>query len=182
MSVFLETERLVLKKTEQCHFTEIFKLRSDPEVMKYSEYAKPQSQEEVQILLDKIIAHQDKYGFSLFSAFEKSSGDFVGQVGLFHVGFSNDQSEIEFAGRSHLKYWRKGYGTEAAIAIIKWGFNNLDIDKMVAFADPNNVASHHILNKCGMINLGIQNCYYGSLVKYELSKTDLSALISHLTK
>lgn len=182
MTVFLETERLVLKKTEQCHFSAIFKLRSDPEVMKYSQDAKPQTQEEVQALLDKIIAHQEKYGYSMFSAFEKSSGDFIGQVGLFHVGFADEQPEIEFAGRSHLKYWRQGYGSEAAIVLIKWGFDHLSLNKIVAFADPNNIASHHILNKCGMTNLGIQNCYYGNLVKYELSKTNFNTLMPPLAK
>jgi len=47
-------------------------------------------------------------------------------------------------------YWGKGYATEIAKAIIKWGFDNLDIDKIVAIAVPENKASIRVMEKVGM--------------------------------
>jgi GrpB-like predicted nucleotidyltransferase (UPF0157 family)/GTPase SAR1 family protein len=125
------------------------------------------------------LSYQDKHGHSMCSVFEKESGAFIGQAGLFHIGFFDKQPEIEIGYRLYKKYWGKGYGTEVAKALINWGFKHLPVSKIVAFVHPDNTASQQILKKSGMINLGIQNCYYGNLVKYEIYKDDSIELIPY---
>ena len=76
----------------------------------------------------------EKYGMDFFSVFEKKTGAFVGQAGLFHLHFDVNQPEIDLAYRLHKKYWNKGYATELAKALINYGFNTLSLSKIVAFA------------------------------------------------
>lgn len=166
MSIFLETKRLVLKLTEQSDKDNLFKLRMDPDVMKDR---KVQTKEEILTLLDKIILHHQKYGLGFYSVFEKESGDFVGQAGLFYIGFDENETEIEVGYRLHKKFWGKGYATELAKTLLQWGFENLEVNKLVAFTHPDNTASQHVLQKCGMISIGPVSCFYGPAVpKYEI--------------
>ena len=167
MSVFLETERLILKPTKQSDFDDLLALRSDPDVMKYTEQG-VQTKEDIQDFLDITIPYQKKYGHDICSVFEKSSGIFVGQAGLFCAS-ENKHSDIEIGFSLHKKYWGRGYGTELVKALIQWGFENLLVAKLVAFTDPENIASHRILQKCGMTYVGIKQ---GNLAKYEIYKNN----------
>jgi RimJ/RimL family protein N-acetyltransferase len=166
MAIFLETERLILKPAVQSDLNDLFALRSDPDVMKYSEKG-VQTREEVQTFLDTTIPYQKRYGYDICSVFEKCSGDFVGQAGLFCTENIAEQSEVEIGYSLHKKYWGRGYGTELVRALIQWGFKHLPAKKLVAFTDSENIASHRILQKCGMFNVGGKQ---GNLTKYEIYK------------
>jgi RimJ/RimL family protein N-acetyltransferase len=146
----------------------------DPEVMKYAGNGKLRTKEEVQRVLNEILSYQEKHEYSMCAVFEKESGMFIGQAGLFHIGFYEEQPEIELVYRLHKKFWGKGYG-----ALIQWGFDHLSVTKLVAFVDSDNIASHRILQRCRMINMGIVNCYYGELVKYEIYKNDSIELVPY---
>ena len=175
---FLETKRLILKPTEQADFENLLALRSDPDVMKYAEKG-VQTEEDIQKFLEITIPYQKKYGYDLCSVFEKSSGDFVGQGGLFRTANTDDPSDIEIGFSLHKKYWGKGYATELVKALIQWGFKYLPVKKLVAFTEPENVASNRVLQKCGMINVGIAN---DGLAKYEIYKNDSIELVPHQTE
>lgn len=181
MTVFLETERLILKKTGLFDFDYLFALQAEPDVMEYTGHGKPQVKEEAQKVLESILSYREKHGYSMCSVFEKEDSAFIGQAGLFHIGFLEEQLEIELSYRLHKKFWGKGYGTEISKALIQWGFDHLPITKLVALVHPDNIASHRILQKCGMINLGIVNSYYGELVKYEIYKDDSIELAPYNT-
>lgn len=170
MTVFLETERLILKKTEQSDFDNLFALRSDPEVMKYAEQGM-QTKEDIQKFLDITVPSQKKYGFDICVVSEKNSGAFVGQAGLFRTA-SDDQAEIEIGFSLHKKYWGNGYGTELVKALIQWCFDHLPVRKLVAYTDPKNTASHRVLLKCGMMNVGTD----GNLLKFEIYKDDSAGI------
>jgi ribosomal-protein-alanine N-acetyltransferase len=50
----------------------------------------------------------------------------------------------------HPDYWGKGYATEAAQAIVNFGFKHLKMHRIWATCDVKNKASEKILKKCGM--------------------------------
>lgn len=47
-------------------------------------------------------------------------------------------------------FWGKGYGTETANALLRFGFQQLDLHRIYATCDPSNNASAHVLEKIGM--------------------------------
>ena len=156
MTIILETKRLVLKPLNPSHLDDLFALRSDPEVMKYiGESGSIQTREEVENFIQCGTGYYEKYGLDFFSVFEKETGEFVGQAGLFHVGFNVNQSDIELAYRLHTKYWNRGYATELAKALIDYGFYKLSLPKIIAAVRPENERSRKVMEKAGMSYIGI---------------------------
>ncbi len=100
MNIFLETERLILRLPVWSDLDNLIRLRSDPEVMKYLG-GFPHTQAQVERFLRIAIPYQEKYGFGFCSFFEKATGEFIGQAGLFHKGFYDEQPDIELAYLIH---------------------------------------------------------------------------------
>ena len=156
MNNFLETKRLILKPIDPSHLDDLFALRSDPDVMKYiGESGATQTREEVENFIQCGTGYYEEYGLDFFSVYEKETGAFVGQAGLFHVGFDVKQSDIELAYRLHTKYWNKGYATELAKTLIEYGFNKLSLPKIIAAVRPENERSRRVMEKAGMSYIGI---------------------------
>src|SRR5688572_134453 len=120
MSNFLETKRLILKTIDPSQLDDLFSLRSDPDVMKYIGNGSIQTREEVEHFIKCGAGYFEKYGLDFFSVYAKETGEFVGQAGLFHVGFNVKQPDIELAYRLHSQYWNQGYATELAKALIDY--------------------------------------------------------------
>ncbi len=173
MEIFLETERLILRLPTWSDLDNLIRLRSDPEVMKYIGDGNPHTKAKVEHFLSIAIPYQEKYGFGFCLVFEKETGEFIGQAGIFHKGFYDAQPDIELAYRLHKKYWGHGYATELAKALVHWVFENLKFDKIVAAAEPENVASQNVLLKSGFLFLGKQKWWDSrELFYYEIYKND----------
>lgn len=180
MNIFLETERLILRLPTRSDLENLLALRSDPDVMKYIGDGSTHTQAQVERFLNIAIPYQEKYGFGFCCVFEKETDAFVGQAGLFHKGFDDEQPDIELAYRLHKKYWGRGYATELAKALIHWAFENLKFEKIVAAAEPENIASQKVLLKSGFLFLGKQKWRNETeLFYYEIYKNDAIALSAH---
>lgn len=169
---FLKTTRLVLKAPQLSDLDNFIALRSDPDVMKYvGEPAMP-TREDVKKFLEISMQYQKKYGFGFCSVFEKNSGHFIGQAGLFHLNFLDKPPEIQIAYGFHKKFWEKGYATELVRALIQWGFEHLTVKKLVALTHPENRRSSQVLEKAGMRYTGKIKYDDNEVLCYEIHKND----------
>ena len=146
---FLETKRLGLKPVSMDDFEAIAALRADPEVMRYLGDGTTWPKEKVRDWIQAAEGYFEKYGLDFFSVFEKSTGAFIGQAGLFHLQFKTEQTLIELAYRFHQSAWGKGYATEAPQALIAYGFEELNLPKIVVMHHPDNLASKCVIEKLG---------------------------------
>ncbi|MBP9777840.1 MAG: GNAT family N-acetyltransferase [Rickettsiaceae bacterium] len=179
-SVFLETERLILKTPKLTDLHNLTVLRSDYKVMQNTGYGVTQTNEEVKEYLNFAINYEEKHGMGFFLVFEKESGDFVGEAGLFHLLFDDTQSEIEVAYHLHKKFWSKGYATELTRTLVKWGFQHLSINRLVASTYPDNIASQKALKKSGFDFRGKKDLADGKeLYWYEIYKNDSIELVPY---
>ncbi|MBA2653937.1 MAG: GNAT family N-acetyltransferase [Gammaproteobacteria bacterium] len=159
MSIFLETERLIINTPVLEDFENLFALQSDAEVMQYIGQG-VRTRIEVMTGLEKAIAHQEKHGFSLGCVFEKVSGKFVGRAGLIFLAFNEGQPDIEVGYALTKAAWRQGYATELAKSLIDWGFHHLSVEKLVAVINPENDRSRTVLEKVNMKYVG--RAHYGN--------------------
>ena len=155
--IILATKRLVLQVPQSSDLDRLIALRTDPEVMSCLGgfghafgTGMIQDIDEIEYQLSLTQNYFDRYGLGFFCAFEKATGAFIGQAGLFHWGFNTTQPKIELAYRLHKKYWGQGYATELAIALIDWGLNTHKLPKIIAPVHPGNTRSIHVLEKAGM--------------------------------
>jgi RimJ/RimL family protein N-acetyltransferase len=117
--------------------------------------------------LERQIAHFAEHGFGMWAVDLAASGETVGAAGLQHL---EGGPEVEVGYRFLRSHWGNGYATESARVSIAYGFDELDLDRIVAVALEANVASRRVLEKCGLHEIGMTHVYGLEHVKYEIRR------------
>ncbi len=151
MDVFLETERVVLRRFTEADADDLVALNSDPEVMRYLTGGPPTPRDVIEREILPAYLHYyergDRYGY--WAAIEKATGDFLGWF-HFRPGEGAGPGEVELGYRLRRAAWGKGYGTEVSRALIRKGFAKLDVQRVVASTYEYNVGSRRVMEKAGM--------------------------------
>ena len=102
-------------------------------------------------LAEKISTRLDDQGWGFWAAELKNTAQFMGFVGLNNPTYSLPVSPcMEIGWRLARPYWGLGYATEAARAALQFGFNQLNVDKIYAFASVANTRSINVMLRLGM--------------------------------
>lgn len=151
MKIYLETERLILREFTDADVDNLVELDADPEVTRYINGGKPTAREYiVETVMPKILSYYQKGGnLGIWAVQKKDDPTFMGWF-LLRPNLK-DTSEIELGYRFKRKYWGQGFATEGSVALVKKGFEELDIDVIMAAADPANGASRRVMEKVGLI-------------------------------
>lgn len=151
MNVYLETERLLLKRLTPEDVDVFAELNGDPDVMRFLNGGKPIPRAEVENrVLPSYLAYYERYEeFGYWAAIEKSTGDFVGWFAL-HPPLGHDPADAELGYRLRRSSWGKGYATEGSRALIHKGFSELGVQQVRADTMVVNTASRRILEKVGV--------------------------------
>jgi RimJ/RimL family protein N-acetyltransferase len=167
VSTRLETARLVIRTFEPRDAELWLALISDPEVTRFLPSPRPDPTMELfQRVITERLAMERERGHAMWAVDDKTTGTFVGQIGLRPV----DQGagpEIDLAYHYTRASWNKGYGTEAAIAVLGHGLGPVGLDTIMAVVVPENVGSWRLMEKAGMRYVGLVD-YFGmqGLKKY----------------
>jgi RimJ/RimL family protein N-acetyltransferase len=154
MQVFLETERLVLRRFTEADVDNLFDLDGDPEVMRFLTGGKPTPREVIRNeTLPRILHYYERFaGLGFWAAIEKSTGDFMGWF-EFRTPEGGGPDEVELGYRLRESAWGKGYATEGARALIRKGFTELGVRRVVAQAMAVNTASRRVMEKVGLTHV-----------------------------
>ena len=165
MATILETERLLLRHQVIEDLDDLWALYCDPEITKYIPDA-PRSREEAQEELEwHMHGHPKHPEFGLWATIHKETGKFIGRCGLLPWTI-DDVNEVEVAYTIARNYWGQGLGSEAAQAILKYGFEKLHLSRMVCLIDPENKASQKVAEKMGMAWEKTVNGYEGDHIPF----------------
>jgi len=145
----LETERLILRRLTPDDLDALFALYRDPEVRKYFPEGTLTYQETKEELEWIINVYYGQYGFGLWATIHKETGEFIGRCGLLPWTIEQ-RPEVEVAYLLAKAYWGQGLGTEAAQAIVQYGFEQLHLSRLICLIDPANHASRRVAEKIGM--------------------------------
>ena len=151
MQVFLETERLVLRRFTGADVDYLFDLDSDPEVMRFLTGGKPTPREVIRDeTLPRILHYYERFaGFGFWAAIERSTGDFLGWF-EFRPQEGSGTDEAELGYRLRRSAWGRGYATEGSRALIRKGFSELGVRRVVAETMAVNIASRRVMEKAGL--------------------------------
>jgi RimJ/RimL family protein N-acetyltransferase len=151
MQIFLETERLVLRRFTEANVDNLFDLDSDPEVMRFLTGGKPTPREVIRNeTLPRILHYYERFaGFGFWAAIEKSTGEFLGWF-EFRPPEGGGPDEVELGFRLRRSAWGKGYATEGSRALIRKGFTELGVRRVVAQTMAVNTASRRVMEKAGL--------------------------------
>ncbi|MCP5074121.1 MAG: GNAT family N-acetyltransferase, partial [Rhodobacteraceae bacterium] len=71
-----------------------------------------------------------------------------------------------------------GFATETCRRLLKFGFEKTTLDVIMATADPDNHASHHVLEKSGLRSEGLRYAYACQCSSFQISRKDWLARLS----
>ncbi|MES2849761.1 MAG: GNAT family N-acetyltransferase [Bacteroidota bacterium] len=149
MKIILETERLFLRQFTEADAVLVRQLSAAPGVLQYIPEPVPASDEEAKDVIINIILPQYKNGLGRWATHVKDTNEFIGWCGLKLV-----KEDIDLGYRFLPSAWGKGYATEAAKATLQYGHQNLKLEKVIAHAHIDNIASQKVLEKIGMQFVG----------------------------
>ena len=99
----------------------------------------------------------------VFAIILKEKNEFIGEISL-HMDNQKDLAQLGYwVGEP---FWGKGIATEAAGAVLKFGFEKLGLDKIFATCHTENAASGKVLLNNGMADSGIN----GNVIQYIMTK------------
>ena len=143
------TERLILRGWRESDLGPWAAMNADPEVRRYLGPLLTPAQAEAWVL--NFQDDLDRRGFGFWALEVRASGDFVGFTGL---SILDDEmpvdGSVEVAWRLARPAWGCGYATEAALAVLEYGFGPLGLPEIVAVAMAENVRSRAVMERIGM--------------------------------
>ena len=99
--------------------------------------------------IQRNLAHQDEYGYGLFSVILKSNSLLIGDCGLEHRDIEGEMvAELGYDFLSD--YWHRGLATEAASAVRDYAFVKLRLPRLVSLIRVGNDASKRVAERVGM--------------------------------
>lgn len=144
----LETARLQLGEFTLDDVDDMYKIHCDPEVTRYTGEGELTSREEIERRITKdVLGDYRKYGYGRWAVIYKADGRLIGFAGLKYL---EDMDEIDLGYRFARAYWGMGLATEAAQAVLDYGFRNLGMSRIIGMVMPENKASIRVLEKVGM--------------------------------
>ena len=148
-SPIISTDRLVGRPPTAQDFGALRQLHADPFVMRtLSATGQPLPEAWSRAVLQRIVEHFRRYGFGAWFFRTREDGDFVGYCGLKH-SLVEGAPVVELLYSMRSLHWRKGFASEAASASLAFGFDQLELEQIVAFTLPYNHGSRAVMKGCG---------------------------------
>ncbi len=143
----IETERLLLREFTHEDFPALFEIFSDPETMRH--YPKPFDENRTKDWIEWNLQNYKDNGFGLWAVVLKKTGDFIGDCGLTIQNIDGDLLP-EIGYHINKKYWRRGFGSEAARAVRDWAFEHTEYDCLYSYMKYTNIGSYSTAIANGM--------------------------------
>jgi len=153
--MLLKTQRLALRPHALTDVAFMLELNSDPEVVRYTGNVPFESEDEARLVIEQLMLQYRERRMGRFVVEDLNTGEKLGWCGL---KWHPDKGVADLGYRFHKRHWGKGYATEAGRACLSYGFDELKLPRIVADAEPENLASIHVLEKLGFIQTGPTTC------------------------
>jgi RimJ/RimL family protein N-acetyltransferase len=165
----VETERLLLRPMTEADAEEMHEVYGDPSTFHYIERGPAASVDETRERIAEKVAHQEAHGFALWAVVERASERVVGDCGLQML---EGGPEVELGYKLARPVRGRGLAAEAGRACIVVGFDDLELERIVAVTHPDNVASRRVMKKLGMTLMGRGRHYGTETVLYAITRAE----------
>jgi RimJ/RimL family protein N-acetyltransferase len=150
----LESERLVLRPLTVADAPTLARLAGRREIADTTlSIPHPYSEQLAQEWIQKHAERENPPKQIVFAIALKANGQVIGTMGLRDIDYDHCQAELGFwVG---IEWWGSGFATEAARIVVRYGFNELKLNRIHAHHMVRNPASGRVLEKVGMKREGL---------------------------
>lgn len=171
----IKTNRLWIREFEDADWEAVYAYTSKQDVMKYIPGG-VQTREDTK----KFVSKNRGANAENFPVIETDTNTLIGHI-VFHKYFGNHTYEIGWVFNP--AFQQKGYATEAAQAVLEYGFTKLNLHRIIATCQPENTPSYRVMEKAGMRREGFfKKCipsgddwwdeYYYAILKEEFTRSE----------
>lgn len=153
------TDRLLLRAFRHDDWPDVHAYGSDPEVVRFMDWG-PNRIEQSRHHVNRSVAMAGVSPRLTFPyAVERlADGRVIGSAELSMTSLDHRRAEMGYVFARDA--WGRGYATEAAGALVAYGFDKLGLHRIAATCDPDNVGSARVLRKIGMLPEGRMRAYF----------------------
>jgi len=149
----LETDRLKIRKLTLQDAEDMFEYASNPEVTKYVMWETHKTIEDTKNFIHFVLDQYCSANVAPLGVELKETGKLIGTIDFVWWRPEHKSAEIGYVISHH--HWGKGICTEAAKALIHFGFKQMDLVRIQARCFVENESSARVMEKCGMLFEGI---------------------------
>jgi RimJ/RimL family protein N-acetyltransferase len=146
----VETARLVLRPWAAADVDALAAIFAVPAFWHYP-FGRGFTWAETEAYLERQAGHWETHGFGTWAATLKDGGGLIGYMGLsVPTWLPEVLPAVEVGWRLHPHHWGRGLATEGGAAGLRYGFEDLGLDRIISIAMPQNVASLRVMAKLGL--------------------------------
>jgi ribosomal-protein-alanine N-acetyltransferase len=139
----IETDRLIIRKHKDTDWKDLYEYLSLKEIYIFEPGEPITKEDSKKIIIERSI------GNSFYAVVLKDENKMIGHL-YFNQTEPKEYLTWELGFIFNPNYQKRGFCTEASKKIIQYGFDNLNIHKVVSYCNPKNIASWKVLKKIGM--------------------------------
>lgn len=170
----LLTPRLRLRRLQPADFDALHRMYQDPEVMRFMGGVRTLEQSRRFFTLN--LAHWERHGFGVLAVerreLPEAAPPLLGRVALAHL---EDTGDVELGYLFDAPWQRQGFAIEAAARTVAWGFEVLQLPRIVAIALPDNLRSFHLMRRLGMQPDGTGHHHGYDVTRFVLTRGEWEA-------
>jgi RimJ/RimL family protein N-acetyltransferase len=152
----IEGERLYVRPPREDDAPAMRVMTQDPEMMRFLNAGEPMPDEWIHAARERQLVNVRDYGYCMGVLVQRSDDAVIGIGGLQVMKGSGETETGWWVRRAD---WGKGYASEVGLASLRYGFEVVGLDRIVAVADPDNAASIAVMRKIGMCDEGLRNAH-----------------------
>ncbi|MFF9915912.1 GNAT family N-acetyltransferase [Streptomyces sp. NPDC013457] len=144
----LATDRLTLRRWRDSDLEPWARMNADPEVREHLGDLLTRDQSDASVA--RFQAEFDQRGYGWWAVEVRATGEFIGFAGLDRVDDGMPFNGVEIGWRLARSAWGQGYATEAALAVLSYGFDTLGLPEILAVTTSTNLRSQAVMRRIGM--------------------------------
>jgi len=146
-AIWMTSERLGLRRFTPDDLELLMRLNADPEVTRFTGGPKDRVKTEA-LLNDRILGYYEEFpGLGIWAGVELATGKITGMHLLNHL---HGEPDIQVGYVMFKEFWGRGYATELAVRLLRYGFSELKLPQIVAITDLPHALSQKVLLKSGL--------------------------------
>jgi RimJ/RimL family protein N-acetyltransferase len=144
----LRTDHLTLRRWRDSDLEPWAAMNADPEVREHLGDLLTREQSDASVARFQVEFDQRGYGW--WAVEVQATGEFIGFAGLDQVDDGMPFTGVEIGWRLARSAWGQGYATEAALTVLAYGFDTLELPGILAVTTAANLRSQAVMRRIGM--------------------------------
>jgi ribosomal-protein-alanine N-acetyltransferase len=165
----ITTPRLTLRPFSEQDAEALHRILGIQGILQYFPNPDPPPLERVQRLIAHQLQHWEEHNLGWWAVEPRHQPQLIGWCGL---QFLPETDETEVGYLLDKAFWGQGLATEGAQASLRYGFETLELETIIALVLPENIASRRVIEKLGMPFVNEAHYFGIDLYRYVLDRVD----------